>query len=56
MDNSMLDFKPFRESGYTGDRREAVQPNRMTRFQVGAVSFIAGMAFAITLSLLWSNV
>lgn len=58
MNNGMLDFKPFRSSGYTGNRHDDAPASftlgQMTMFSIS--SFICGMAFALTLSLLWGNV
>lgn len=53
MPKSMLDFKPFRDSGYTG--RHDDKPERLTAGQVGVLSFVAGMMFAITLAIMWGN-
>lgn len=51
MNNSMLDFKPFRQCGYTGNRHDD-RPDSLTKEQVGILSFVAGLMFAITISLL----
>lgn len=58
MNNAMTDQKPRINSGYTGNRHDEAPANftlgQMTMF--GISSFICGMAFALTLSLLWGNV
>lgn len=38
------------------NRRQSHNPNAMTPFQIGVLSFVTGAMFAITLSLMWSNV
>ncbi len=54
MNNAMLDQKPRVNPGYTG--RHDDKPEKLSREQVGILSFVAGMIFAITLSLMWSSV
>jgi hypothetical protein len=51
----MLDFKPSRSPGYTGNRHDD-PPKKLSREQFGILCFVVGMMFALTLSLMWGNV
>lgn len=50
MNNGMLDFKPFRSSGYTGNRHDD-KPESLTAGQGAMLGFIAGAMMVLTLSL-----
>lgn len=52
---AMLDQKPRINSGYTGNRHDD-KPDSLTKEQIGILSFVAGLMFAITISLLLGNV
>lgn len=55
MNSAMQDFKPYRESGYTGNRHDD-KPAKLSAEQAGIIGFIAGMLLVMTISLVVGGV